>query len=978
MKNQFIIFFLATHFCSFISADAQQLIFKTYTIEDGLVSNPVRRIYQHTKGFIWIATWEGLSKYDGNKFINYTTANGLSHNMVNDFHESDDGKLFVAENNGAIDIFQKDAILKKAAFRGVIINQFFITHDKRVIAATDTNGLYEIKNGNLIKPSQQFPHSTYNDLTEVNDSLLIGGSDSSLRILNRRYDLFSEIKQPKDFLVLKIFKDAKNKIWVGTNNGLRLFSIIQKNNQPFRFSLLPAHFDIPVLSHRPVNDMLEDANNNFWIATTHGLVKIRPDKTWQLFLEKDGLPSDDISCIYQDKEKNIWIGTSQGLAKLVTKNQVNLYSTRNGLTSTRVGILFPLNKENLVIGTETGMQLYNAEDKLFASLSTNHNLLYRGFVQNSNPVLLYGNNNLFGKYDSVNHVIEEYILPTLPVGTVSSSVMDANGIIFSGTGSGLIISVMNKAYYEKSFPFRITELLIDKKGFLWAGTHDNGLYRIQYSKANNISDSQRIRLSVKDYSYLLPDKNIRSMFKDINGNIWVGTRYQGVVQLKYKNTDEYISQCFNVENGLTSNWIRAIAEDTRGFIWIGSVLGIDKLIPERNTFRVFNFSRISNFFATINAILPWNNHSLWFSTNKGLVNIIDGETENTLALPVYITSINLGDTTFDHNAHKEGREVQLKYYQNQAEFEFSAPGFINENQILYSYRLLGAADTTWSKPYNVHNVFYASLQPGHYCFEVRTKGWNGQWGVPANFKFYISPPFWQTWWFYSLIGIVALLLFYSFYLYRIRQLLRLQKVRNRIASDLHDDIGSTLTNINMLSEISRKNLGHPQEAEKFLNRITEEVTATSQALNDIIWSVNAGNDSIEETMSRMRRYAAELFDNSNTILHLNMNENIAGKILNMEQRRDVYLIYKELMNNILKHASANNVWIDIHWQNGKLLLKIKDDGKGFDHSVLTKGNGLKNIRSRTAKWKGSTTVKASPTKGTLIEIEIPLSGKLVN
>lgn len=204
-------------------------------------------------------------------------------------------------------------------------------------------------------------------------------------------------------------------------------------------------------------------------------------------------------------------------------------------------------------------------------------------------------------------------------------------------------------------------------------------------------------------------------------------------------------------------------------------------------------------------------------------------------------------------------------------------------------------------------------------------------------------------------------------------MLQLQKVRNRIATDLHDDIGSTLTNINMLSEISRKNLEKPYEAEKFLQRITEEVTASSQALNDIIWNVNSRNDSMEEILLRMRRYAAELFDNSNTVCHLTMDEMIAGKKLNMEQRRDVYLIYKESMNNILKHAAANNVWIDMQWQSGRLYIKIKDDGKGFDPLVVTDRNGLRNIRSRIDKWKGSTSVITTPGNGCFIEIILPLA-----
>ena len=687
-----------------------------------------------------------------------------------------------------------------------------------------------------------------------------------------------------------------------------------------------------------------------------------------MFLEKDGLPSANIACVYQDKENNIWIGTALGLAKLVTKNYLRIYTFGQGVTSTKASYMLPLENDLFLIGTDTGPQLYETTTTNFLPVSIQHNFLYTGFVKNSRPLLFFTNNNKFGKYDSLNRRINDFISPTPTASIVFCSVMDANGIIFNGAFSGLVICSANKSYAYNKFPYRITDLLIDNKGRLWASTWSNGLYRIDYTNIKNI-----ISLVVHDFSNLLPDKNLRCLYEDGKGNIWVGTRYKGVVKLTNAGGERYNAKHFDLQSGLMSNWIRAIAEGTKDCMWIGSDLGIDKLILADTTYRVFNFSRINNYFAQINAISLEIDHSLWLTTSRGFTNIIDGETEKTPPVPVYITSVGLGDTAFNYHLQQVNKNVKLKYNQNQAKFEFSAPAFINEKQILYSYRLLGSADTIWSEPANLHTVSYASLQPGTYQFEVRTKGWNREWGTPANFKFIIRPPYWQTWWFYSLISLLILLFFYALYLYRIRQLLQLQKVRNRIASDLHDDIGSTLTNINMLSEISRKNLEKPYEAEKFLQRITEEVTASSQALNDIIWNVNSRNDSMEEILLKMRRYAAELFDNSNTVCHLIMDKMIAGKKLNMEQRRDVYLIYKESMNNIFKHAMANNVWIDIQLQSGKLYIKIKDDGKGFDPFIVTDRNGLKNIRSRTDKWKGSTSVTTTPGTGLLIEIILPLA-----
>lgn len=951
-----------------LSLSAQQYIFKPYTVEDGLVSNPVRRIYQDKKGFIWIATWEGLSKYDGNRFSNYTIANGLSHNVVNDIYELKDGRLYIAENNGTVDILQQNVI--KAAFRDVVINQFHVMQNERVVAVTDTNGIYEIKNGNLVKPTQDFPRSTYTDLIELNDSLLIGGNQGPLQIMNRNLKLFSEIKQSKEILIFKIYKDSKNRVWTGTNKGLKLLSFPEKNYKNL-LRTVTALFNIPVLQNVNVNDMLEDVEGNFWIATANGLVKIYPEGNWQVFSEKDGLPSKEISCIFQDREENIWIGTVLGLAKLVTKNNVRIYTKKNEF-NVIVSDLRPLKNDLFLTGSVNGIQFYNRTDATFSRIRSQHNYLYTGIVQNSWPILFYGNNNKIGIYDSVDGKIADYISAASSITTVYCSAIDTNGIIFNGTQEGLFVGSKEKFLFEKKLPYRIARLLLDKKGYLWVGTWENGLYRIHYTHIKNESRSSGINLNIQNISNLVPDKYIRCLFEDSKGNIWVGTRYHGLIRLQNNNnTDQFAVQQIGLEQGLISNWIYAISEDTRGNIWIGHNLGIEKLIVTDKSYHVFNFSSINNFFASIFAILPLKDHSLWLATGRGLAFVVDGETEKTRPLPVYITSINLGDTAFNYSKYLPDTKVQLKHYQNRAQFEFSAPGFINEKKILYSYRLLGSADTTWSKTATLHNVSYTNLQSGNYHFEVRTLGWNGEWGIPANFLFSIRPPYWQTWWFYSLVGVLILSLFYAFYFYRIRQLLRLQKVRNRIASDLHDDIGSTLTNISILTELSKRSKQEPEKAEAYLDRIREEIDVSGQALDDIIWSVNSKNDTMQATAARMRRYAAELFDADNITYELELDTEITNRKISMEQRRDVFLIFKEALNNIHKHAFASNVKISLFMRNNNLWLIITDNGKGFEPTTQTNRNGIKNMTERVVRWNGKISMDSKPGQGSKLEIMLP-------
>ena len=152
MKRAVLIFSIAVTSLIINCLFAQRLSFQTYTVQDGLIANPVRRIFQDSKGFIWIATWEGLSKYDGYKFTNYSTANGLSDNLINDLHETKDGKILIAENNGSVDMMMPDGTIKRNFFKDVIINQFFKTKNGNILGITDENGIYEINKGNFFKP----------------------------------------------------------------------------------------------------------------------------------------------------------------------------------------------------------------------------------------------------------------------------------------------------------------------------------------------------------------------------------------------------------------------------------------------------------------------------------------------------------------------------------------------------------------------------------------------------------------------------------------------------------------------------------------------------------------------------------------------------------------------------------------------------------------------------------------------------------
>jgi signal transduction histidine kinase len=180
-----------------------------------------------------------------------------------------------------------------------------------------------------------------------------------------------------------------------------------------------------------------------------------------------------------------------------------------------------------------------------------------------------------------------------------------------------------------------------------------------------------------------------------------------------------------------------------------------------------------------------------------------------------------------------------------------------------------------------------------------------------------------------------------------------------------------MTILVLLSELSKRNRNDPEKSEAYLDRIREEIDASGQALDDIIWSVNSKNDTLQETAARMRRYAAELFDACNIRYELNMDPLIAEKKIMMEQRRDLFLIFKESLNNIQKHAAASVVSISLFIEKENLRLLISDDGKGFDTTQLTHRNGISNIKNRVSRWKGAITIQSEKGQGTIIDVRLP-------
>jgi len=340
---------------------------------------------------------------------------------------------------------------------------------------------------------------------------------------------------------------------------------------------------------------------------------------------------------------------------------------------------------------------------------------------------------------------------------------------------------------------------------------------------------------------------------------------------------------------------------------------------------------------------------------------------------VIITAVQADDKPLQTDTLITYKKIlELPYSQNSISFTFAAFDVLSAGRLNYSYKLSGL-DKDWFDAGTRNYAAYTHLPSGKYTFYVKaTRNFSTDNAPVTSLVIVIEPPFWRTPWFIILCVLLLAASLYGIYRYRISQLIRLQKVRNRIASDLHDDIGSALTHINILSELSKAGVDPKAETAGFLDRITEEVTNCGQSLDDIVWSINSNNDTMEQMVARMRRYVAEVLETRVEKYTVDFDDRFANRKLNMEQRRDFFLLFKELINNIYKHSRASQVDIRVWLERNTLHLRVSDNGIGFDQTKSTERNGVKNMHARTEKWGGKIEIRSAPEEGTVITIAMQL------
>jgi signal transduction histidine kinase/ligand-binding sensor domain-containing protein len=529
-----------------------------------------------------------------------------------------------------------------------------------------------------------------------------------------------------------------------------------------------------------------------------------------------------------------------------------------------------------------------------------------------------------------------------------------------------------------------TSFYEDPRGVIWITFRDGGIARYD-------AEADRFRM-LTEANGLLPG-GIGSAIADHAGRLWCPSARLGLYRIDDLNAARLRPDLVATRKQLGGQQVSRIVEDARGSIYAvttRSVIRIDEIGSGAST-----TWRIGGLYSTDDGLAGGEVQSaardgqgrLWFSTMQGVSYFEPKTREGPLAPEVRIGGLRIAgiEQPISPAGQESVSDLELAPGRSQLEIDFFGISFAVGESLTFEHRLVGA-DEEWSAPSPSQSVLFSNLAPGRYQFEVRAVSASGVRSLEtARAAVRVLPPVWRRWWFVTLAAGVVLSGLASFERYRAahtreiarareERLAELEQVRKRIAADLHDEIGSSLTQISILSEVAVQQGAHLlPEISQPLSVIAASSRELVDAMSDIVWAINPARDHLSDLTQRMRRLAADMFTASNTAFRLELPAFDEETKLGANVRREVFLIFKEAVTNIIKHAGCTEAFVALTIENGVLRLEVRDNGRGFDTSVPPDGHGLGNLRSRTAALEGTLTVVSAPGAGTTIILHLPIT-----
>jgi two-component sensor histidine kinase len=472
----------------------------------------------------------------------------------------------------------------------------------------------------------------------------------------------------------------------------------------------------------------------------------------------------------------------------------------------------------------------------------------------------------------------------------------------------------------------------------------------------------------------ISNNHVYDIAEDSKGNLWVNTYGGG---LHYFNTKSkkfsHISGSNNLQEGLQV--------DRHDNVWMISNGNLHRYNPVDNAYTSFDLPDLEKSGGVKGYVYKDNNGRMYVAgSNFFILFDPDSVQLHRMEPKVFLTDFRIFNNSYSDLLFKSG--AVLRYNQNYFTIQFSAPDYSPASPIQYAYKLEGF-DDDWIEVGTRDFAPYSNVPGGDYTFKVKATNDPGSWSKEiVLFPIKIIPPFWKTWWFYFICAAILALIIYAVYRYRINELLKRQAIRNKIAQDLHDHVGSTLSSVSVYSQVAQiqGELGNKEVLKEVLQKISVTSTDMISEMSDIVWAINPRNDNMEKILQRMDSFAKPLLKAKNIQCDFQYAHSLLALNLDMKKRKNFYLIFKEAVNNALKYADCDHVSVRVRIAHHQLELVVTDNGTGFDkEQVKTRisqslsGNGLQNMQIRAKEMKGECQISSTKGEGTTVYLRFPIT-----
>jgi len=973
---------------------------RTWQSDTGLPQSKVTAVVQTGDGYLWVGTYGGLARFDGVQFTVFDENNTpeLRGSRVTSLFEAPDGTLWIGGESGQVTQY-KDGKFKEVNFHPAWLDSkiYGITSDDvgDVWLMNESGELARVRDGLVLVPEAGTTAKVVNLTRSVQGTIWVE-RDGRVSVLEhgRLSVLQIEGGGNNTAYVQGIGASHDGGLWVASDGRLREWKdgkwVQDLGEAPWTFKAL---------------NCLKETRNGTLLAGTsdHGLYLVSPTNMAMTlnFAHTNGFPSDWILSVCEDRERNFWIGTGGGGLALLRPSNIQTISPPDRWQDRAVLAVCPGQNGALWVGTE-GAGLYRLQSNAWSNFP--------------------------------------YISPTQGIRNpyIWSLAEDQAGRLWVGTwGGGLFVQDGDRFDFApgmENIKPPIAALLFGHDGDLWIGT-TTGLLRYRqgqitsYLRDQGLTPSD-VRTMAEDRQGViwfgmaggglacLDDGNIRQFHKtdglssdfveclhfDQDDVLWIGTFGGGLCRLKQGRF-----ATINREQGLPNSVIGDIEEDGLGFFWMSSHGGIIRASREElNDCADGKTNRIHWLVYGINDGLPTlecseglqpagartSDGHLWFPTDKGLVEVDPQKVrKNFLPPPVVIAAVLMDDRPVA--VTDTAVPLQVPPGHHRIEFQYAGLSFVAPEKVRFKYRLTGL-EAEWVDVGTKRTVNYNYIPPGNYTFQVTACNNDGVWNEQgAVLALAVLPHFWQTLWFRLLALALTVAASGGLVWFIVRRRMRrklerlerqraIERERMRIAKDIHDDLGASLTRINLLSQSARRSLDNLPQMTKSLDQICTTARKLTRTMDEIVWAVDPQHDTLDSLASYLGKLIHEALGDSGIRCRLDFPVNLPAWLLTAEVRHNFFLAFKEALHNILKHSGASEVQVALAIEAAAFTLNVADNGRGFDAAAPDapargdvqlgpRRNGLANMRQRLQEIGGRCEIQSERGHGTRITFFLPVN-----